>query len=274
MKKNKIFDLGGKMLEVLRPGDRPINRETLNELKGPLNPEEGTQMTRLESVARVLESQGREILSDREQISNGSFGPLYKIKFRDNNGEEKHLMERCFVRTQAWEKRVEVDGLFREVEPDSQPRFKFIEKETFKSRFIVDYLYNEDLALKKLQGIEGVPAFYGSIDEEGLYGSTLQEFIDGYDFALLSKKDIDDLGFSLPEIAERIKRIFKKAAESGFILNDPSACTIMIDREGKPCIADWYLYSQGQIKNEGPLKDLYLKGLSDLEEMCKMKLEE
>jgi hypothetical protein len=273
MNKNKSFNLGDKTLEVLRGGDKPMTKEVLDELNGPLNKEDGLQITSFDKVKEVIESQGYEVIGDREQISNGSFGPLYKIKFKDSSGEEKYLMERCFVRTQAWEKRVEVEGLFRESEPDSQPRFNFFGSDKFKNKFIVDYLYNEEIALKKLQGIEGVPVFYGSVDENYLFGSTLQEFIDGYDLASLDKKELVGLGFSLPEIIERIKRTYRKAAESGFILNDPAGGTIMIDKKGVPYIADWYLYSQGHIHNEGPLKELYLKGLKELDDMGKMKLE-
>jgi hypothetical protein len=273
MNRKKTFNLGDKTLEVLRRGDKPIDIEALDELNGPLNTEEGLQITSFDKVKEVLDTQGYEVIGEREQISNGSFGPLYKIKFKDSSGEEKYLMERCFVRTQAWEKRVEVEGLFRESEPDSQPRFNFFESDKFKNKFIVDYLYNEEIALKRLQGIEGVPAFYGSVDENYLYGSTLQEFVDGYDFASLDKKELDKLGFSLPEIIERLKRTYKQAAKNGFILNDPAGSTIMISKEGGPYIADWYLYSQGHIHNEGPLKELYLKGLKELDDMGKMKLE-
>lgn len=272
MIKNKIVKLGDKTLELLRRGDKAIKQESLEKLNGPINPEEDQEITSLEKIKEVLSTEHKELIGEREQISSGVFGPLFKIKFKDENGSEKYLMERCFVRTQALEKRVEVEGLFRESSPDSQPRFNFFEADNLRSRFIVDYLYNEEIALKKLQGIEGVPIYYGYVDEEALYGSTLQEYIDGYDLSMLSKKEIEELNFSLEEILERLKRTYRKAAESGFILNNPAEATIMIDKEGKPYITDWYLYSQGNIFNEGPMKDLYLEGLAEIEKMIKNKL--
>ncbi len=272
MVNKKIINLGNKTLELLRRGDKGINKETLEELEGPMSEEDNMQITSLDKIKEVLEKHKRELIGEREQVSNGIFGPLYKINFKDKDGSLKSLLERCFVRTHDWEKRAEVEGLFGESHLDSEPRFNFFSIDNKGSRFIVDYLYNEDMALSKLQGIEGIPAYYGSVDEGALYGSTMQEFIDGYDLSMITKEEIDNLGFSLEEILVRLKRIYQKAAESGFILNKPSEATIMINKEGKPYITDWHLYSQGDIFHEGPMKDLYIKGLCDLEEMIKNKL--
>ena len=272
MFKSKIFKLKNENLELLRPGDKPIDQDVLDELRGPRNPEEDLQIASLEDLQKTLSKENRELLGERERVSSGVFGPLFKLQFKDKDGGIKYLLERCFVRDQAYEKRVEVEGMFREAPADSQPRFRFFNEDPQRSRFIVDYLYNEAMALQKLQGIEGVPKFYGSVDKDSLYGSTLQEFIDGDDLSELSLTDIENKGFSLDEILERLKRTYRKAAESGFILNNPAEATIMIDQEGRPYITDWYLYSQGNINHEGPMKDLYLKGMADLELMIKNKI--
>jgi len=43
----------------------------------------------------------------------------------------------------------------------------------------------------------------------------------------------------------------------------------MVDKNNQPYMVDWYLYSRGNIKEEGPIRERYLQGLQELESLGK-----
>jgi len=253
-------------IKVLRPEDveEPLDDDEVKDIEGdPDN--DPLVMTEIEKVKDVAKENGLEIVGDREMLSGGSFGPMFKLKARElESGQDMLITERTFTEKKDIEKRfysVEVDVPSKK---DSEPRYEILNKEdSHKNRLIIDYLYNEAQALKELQGIRGIPEFYGAV-HDGLNGSILEEYIEGDDLTMILLQREAAVS-EVIEILEKLKKVYTQAAERGFIHNDPSRCTVMVDKEQQPYIADWYLYSRGNIEEEGPIRDKYLQGLQELE---------
>ncbi len=257
-------------LECLRPKDvmEPLSAGQVEDIEGPAD-NDPLVITEFLKVKDVAKENGIEIIDDREMLSGGSFGPIFKLKAREiASGQEMLITERTFTEVKDIEKRfysVEIDTPWKK---DSEPRYEITnKKDSHKDRLIIDYLYNEMRALESLQGIQGIPKFYGAVYDD-LNGSILEEHIDGTDLNMLllqKEASVSDI----MEILEKLKKVYIQAAEAGFIHNDPSSCTVMVDKEKQPYITDWYLYSQGNIEGEGLIRDKYLRGLQELESLEK-----
>ncbi len=230
----------------------------------------------LSKVRETLAEQGLELLEEREILSGGAFGRIFRLKVKDiKSGEEKYIVERSFVRNRGISRRYSVVPVGELNVVDSEPRYKVLDKKSHsEGSLVIDYLYNESLALKDLNGTVGVPKFAGAVDE-GQVGSILEEFVDGYDLWDLVSGN-KKVGYSqVIKILEQLKAVYTAAAEKGYIHNNPAGMTVMIDsRTNQPYLTDWYLYSRGSIKSgNGPIYEKYLSGLAAIGELQKMLLE-
>lgn len=269
--KSKILNPEEKIIAVKKEDEhRLLSVEEVEDIEGPAD-DDPLVVTEFLKVVDKLRKNGLEILSEREQLSAGAFGPIYTFEAKESLGDKKVIIvERCFSEIQDIERRfasIKIDTPWRK---DSEARYEIINNiNEDKHRLIIDYLYNEEQALKNLQGIKGIPKFYGAV-YDGLNGSILEEYVDGPDLSMLILKNEEDRqDWDLMAILEKIKITYTQAAERGYIHNDPSHATIMLSKKQEPYLADWYLYSQGNIQTEGPIKDKYLQGLKDLEELEK-----
>jgi len=277
MTNNKVEILDDEeKIKALKPNDKEacLDRLEVNDIEGPAD-DDPLILTDFIKVEDSVRKNNLEIVKEREILSSGAFGPIYIIETQEiNSGKKIKLIERCFSEIKDIERRfasISIDALWKK---DSEPRYEISNnKDERRNRLIIDYLYNEEQALKDLQGIVGIPKFYGAI-YDGLNGSILEEYIDGPDLSMLLLKDKRDREeWDVIEILEKVKKIYSQAAEAGYIHNDPSRATIMIDKNQQPYLADWYLYSQGNINEQGPIKDKYIQGLQDIENLQKRLLE-
>ncbi len=260
-------------LLVFNPDDEPLKPEQIEDLEGPLNKEAKLVLPDLIKVKDELLQHDLELRGEREICSSGVFGPLFKLRaFDPKTGQEIYLLERTFTDVQDLERRFSLAAVSNTPwRTDSEPRYEIINPlDHHQDKLIIDYLYNEAKALEDLQGVKGVPKFYGAVYDD-LRGSILEEFITGSDLSeiLMAGKEQIKKNWPLADIFEQIKKTYTQAAEMGFIHNNPAGGTIMIGADKQAYLADWYLYSQGLINNEGPIKEKYLQGLKDLEDLEK-----
>lgn len=277
MPTKKIYPLNPEEeLLIINPDDEPLSPEQVESLEGPVNKDEQLELPDIFKTSDTLNQQGFELVGDREPCSGGIFGPIFKLKVKNKEtGKEGYILERTFTEVDDIERRfclLETDSLSNI--PDSEPRYEIVNNtDHHQDKLVIDYLYNEAQALKELQGIEGIPQFHGAVYDD-LKGSILMEFIDGPDLSMiLMQKKEERPDFNISEILEKLKKIYTQAAERGFINNSPVGGTVMLDRSGNPYLSDWYLYSRGNIEAEGPIRDKYLQGLRDIENLEKSLLD-
>jgi len=259
-------------LLIIHPEDKPLSPEQFEELEKPIDEDEQLELPDIFKTKDLLLSQGLELISEREPCSGGIFGPIFKLKVKNiKTGECFFVLERTFTEVKDIERRfclVETSSL--PGRPDSEPRYEVVNNiDHHQDKLVIDYLYNEERALRDLQGLTGIPKFYGAVYDD-LRGSILMEFIDGPDLSMVLMEEPEKINkFKVIEILEKLKQIYTKAAELGFINNIPVGGTVMLDQKNNPYLADWYLYSQGKIGFEGPIRNKYLQGLQDIENLQK-----
>ena len=259
-------------LLVIHSDNKPLSPEDVDDLEGPIDEEEPLELPDVFKTVDVLKKQGLELLGDRESCSGGIFGPIFKLKVKDiESGEEFFLLERTFTDVKDIERRfciLETGGL--PGKPDSEPSYEIINKtDNHKNKLVIDYLYNEEHALRDLQGIKGIPKFFGAVYDD-FKGSILMEYIDGPDLSMvLMQNKSERPNLDILVTLEKVKSVYTAAAEKGFINNSPVGGTVMLDDKYDPYLADWYLYSQGRIDADGPVRDKYLQGLKDIEDLKK-----
>ncbi|MCX6795644.1 MAG: hypothetical protein NT165_02905 [Candidatus Falkowbacteria bacterium] len=228
----------------------------------------------IELVKAQLIKSGLELIGEREALSRGVFGPLFRMKVHDlRTGEDKYVSERTFVRNRYESLNPisgdEEDGKREDsmvVSTDSGKTYKNLQKESDNDAIIVDHLYDEAAVLDDLQELTGVPETYGAV-YQGEKGSLLEEFIVGSDLqeAMMSHEISDSL--ELATIWEKIKNVYIEAAKRGYVGLDTTGTTIMIDADNhQPYLTDWYNCSRGSIEVDGPVKRQYLAGLKAIDE--------
>ena len=267
MLKHETHDL--EDIIVLDKKDEPLSPEQISDLEGPIDANAPLKLPDFLEIKKQLQECGFETINDREPCSGGVFGPLFKIKVRDvKTDQEKYIIERTFTEVHDIERRFSLtERVNFENGTDSAPRYEIVGHEDEKEdKLVIDYLYNEEKALRALQEIKGIPKFYGAVYND-LLGSTLQEFIEGYDLSiiLMQEKNIDLE--RLASILKKVEEIYVQAAERGYIHGDPIGSTIMVDSQDQPYLTDWYLYSQGSIELDEEVKRKYLNGLNKIFEV-------
>ncbi len=258
--------------DKLNPDDKPLDARQIEDLEGPTDQNAGLELPGLFKVKKELSRSGLELEGDREPCSGGSFGPIFKLNTVETaTGNKIPLIERTFTEVKDIERRFSLAEVSETPwHTDSEPRYEIIHaNDHHEDKLVIDYLYNEAKALQALRGIPGIPKLYGAVYDD-LSGSIIEEYIDGEDLSLVLLKTKEELkNYYLIKIVEKLKETYTKAAEAGFIHNNPTGATIMLDAEQQPYLADWYLYSQGMITSDGPIREKYLQGLNDLENLEK-----
>lgn len=237
-----------------------------------------------EKLQQTLKEAGLELVGEREPLSSGFFGPIYLVKARNvATGEIVSLVEKTFMygvtsSAEEYGRRyritdLEADDLVKVKNNNIRFRLGLVDQETGRVKeVVIDWLYNEEMALDGLAEIPGIPRNYGAA-YEGVKGSILEQFIEGYDICFIldnvqSKEEIN-------VIFDKILTTYKQAAAKGFIYNYPSGSTIMIEAAtGQPYLIDWYRHCAGSIDSEGPIQDKYKEGIADIEEMRRIFLRE
>jgi len=222
MSTQKLYHLNNQEdLKCLQSHDKePLSSEQIADVEGPPD-NDPLIITELLKVKDVVRQNNLEIIDDREMLSGGSFGPLFKLKARDlTSNQEIFIVERTFTERKDIERRfcsIEVDTSWRK---DSEPRYEIRNnQDNHKDRLIIDYLYNEAQALKELQKIKGIPKFYGAVYDD-LNGSILEEYIDGSDLSMLfSRKDVSEV--SIIEILEKVKKFILKLRKPALFIMIP-----------------------------------------------------
>jgi len=254
-------------LIVLNPEDEPLTSERLNAIKP--DQEQGEDNVDIGTIKAELSKNNLELIGDREKISGGIFGPLFRLTVRDlKTGAEKYILERTFAKTKGISRRFSCSELNDpKDETDFEPRYR---SKTNPKQIIIDYLYNEREALTELNGIKGIPQLYGAVDSRSC-GSILTEYINGHD--LNSLLMAEDKNFTLiTQILEQVKETYIQAAKRGYIHNQPIGSTIMVDaKTNQAYLADWYLYCHGTIEggDNNPLARKYQAGLAEIENLEK-----
>lgn len=221
-----------------------------------------------EAIAQTLAEQDLVFEGKREQISAGIFGPIYLVEAKDKDGNVVRILEKAFSTNRKAEgkrytKYIAGISPYTGKQIETRPRLGVVaENSPELSHIVVDWLYNEEQALRDLDGIPGIPKSYGAA-YEGLEGSILEQFVDGYDlnFCAANVMNEDEIN----SLVDKIEKTYKAAARKGYVFSEPNGGTIMVDRASKiPYLIDWYNHSKGSIESEGPIQDLYLEGLKKI----------
>ncbi|MFC1599016.1 hypothetical protein ACFL2U_03365 [Patescibacteria group bacterium] len=241
----------------------------MREIAKPL---EENKEVKKESLQNVLAEQNLELVSDRQTLSGGFCGPIYLLEVQDKKTQEKfQVVEKTFSGIKG-ERYIIEDAEEAGAEKEVRSRLGLVDKESGEiKQVIVDWLYNEDRALKDLAGIPGIPKSYGPV-YEGIKGSILEQFVDGFDLYF-----IDDNVNSEQEIAAvfaKIKETYTQAAKKGYIYNNPVGATIMVEKDtAQPYFIDWYNHSMGSIDSDGPVKEKFEAGLMAIDEREKWMID-
>lgn len=228
-----------------------------------------------EAIARTLEQKGLTFEGKREILSGGFFGPIHLLEAKTPEGESIKVVEKVFSATRkAPGKRYAVYRtdfpMFQKNDTKVRSRLEVVGSEGETEAYIVDWLFNEEDALRQLDGIDGIPKTYGAV-YEGTEGSILEEFIDGYDLSFCDEEGGPDL---INDAFDRVEKTYKEAAERGYVLRTPQGATIMVDRAtNQPYLIDWYNHVKGSVESEGPVRQAYLEGLEQLAQRRRMMLE-
>jgi len=110
-------------------------------------------------------------------------------------------------------------------------------------------LRNEERALKRLAGVEGVPRFCGRPNPLSL----AMERVAGENLATLRRSDRRDA--ITPDFVQRLRSLFLALEERGVFHADPHMRNILCDERGRPWLVDFsFCYFRGSV----PLLDRWL----------------
>lgn len=217
-----------------------------------------------DAIADTLSEQDLTFDGSREILSSGALGPIYRINAKTPSGETISVVEKVFGRQDKRFMTIKADSL-ESASVKTRPRLGIVDNNSDSGQLqeaVIDWLFNEELALKNLKDIPGIPKSYGAV-YEGKRGSILEQFVDGYDMM-----DTAEKATSLKEINEifdRYEQTYTEAAKAGYIYNNPYGATAMVDTQTKqPYLMDWYQHGTGSIESEGPVKEKYLNGLRQI----------
>jgi len=227
-------------------------------------------MISLDSITETLRDRNLDLIPKREPLSYGFAGHINLLKCKDKTtGKTINIVEKSFNFRDV--KKGEMAKRYWLIEnPPSgfmeETRFRLgvVDKETGKvNKVVIDWLYNEEKALENLKGTAGIPKSYGAV-YEGLKGSILEQFIEGYDlFDMVNQVNTIE---EINNIFDKIKLCYTEAAKKGYIYNSPASSTIMVEKAtNQPYLIDWYNHSSGSIESQGPVKEKFEKGLSEIE---------
>jgi hypothetical protein len=216
------------------------------------------------AIAGKLTELDLKFEGSRDILSSGALGPIYRVEAKTQEGEPVVMIEKVFGRQEKRFTKVEADSL-EAASVNIRPRLGIVDKNSDSGKLegvVIDWLFNEEQALKDLEGIPGIPKSYGAV-YEGKCGSILEQFIDGYDIVDIAEnsESTDEIN----QVFDRYVETYTKAAENGYVYNNPYGATAMVDKKTKqPYLMDWYQHGTGSIDSEGPVREKYLRGLQDI----------
>lgn len=217
----------------------------------------------LAALSETLHQHNLTLTGGRTPLSGGFFGPLYELE----TAEGVPVVEVCFtvggdVNNIKNAKSYLVIGNDHPSFENVRARLRVVNPKTSEiDKVAIDWVYNDEQALKNLQGIEGIPHFYGAAREQ-TKGSILMEKVEGYD--LLDVTEHADAR-EIEEIFDKILETYVQTAELGYLYAKPEGGTIMVDAKTKqPYLTDWYDHRYGSL-NDPVFFQKYEEGLEAFE---------
>lgn len=218
-----------------------------------------------EAVAAAIKKQGYSAISGREILSSGFNGPIFVIQT-----DKGPVVEKTYIRGGVHEnqtmlgKRFTREGLVPSNAESPRARLRVVGDDPNQAYDVVDWVYNEELALKALKDTPGIPHFIAAV-YEGSKGSIVEEYIDGDDLWAYLHSNNDPA--ERARICQRMKDCFLAAARRGCLLNNPSGGSILIDRASKqPYFLDWYDHRNIE-PNTPEFEAQTKKGLEEIEKI-------
>lgn len=234
--------------------------------------EQGFKVKGFEVVSGAIWGRYYGIKTDKGMILEKSFTHGIGVP-RKKEGEVVKAGKRWIAEDPSQQLEFQQD----EIPEKMHSRFQVLDAQLGKVEYnIIDIAHNEEQALKDLQGIPGIPKFYGSVLGEQ-DGSILVEFVDGYDFMMEGFDGFPHFESEqqLNHIIDQIAKTFNEAAERGYIFNNIDGATIMVnERTQQPFISDCHDYYKGNIHRSPEAKDYYEQGLKKLEKLRQERLEQ
>lgn len=214
-----------------------------------------------------LQKKGYKVLGERKILSSGFNGPLYLL-----TTDKGLLVEKTFI--YGGEQSVGETTLGRRMIRRHTSSITDYPVRThhsivdFEKRgggdVVVDWVFNEEIALQELQGIPGIPKLIAIVND-GLKGSVVEEYIDGYELSELplNAQTADEV----KKIIERIISTYREAGKRNYIYNNPTESTILINRSTKqPYLLDWYNHSHSEQIESPQVLQKGVESLKKLEE--------
>ncbi len=285
----------GKIIPFPNAEERALRKENkpTNEV-GDFNVEQSSEVVELrttvegekipdgvasiESVKDSLDQKGYDLVGDREILSRGMHGFLYKLKVKDKqSGEESFVVEKAFhladKRYVITDSSNEFQWNKHEDRSQPDPRLSVFDSSGEKKSVLVDYLYSNEQALKDLEGIPGIPENYGTV-YDGQKGSSLEQYVEGYDlldtwFEGMMPYDIQEQS-QLDEIYGKLKETYIAASEKGYVILSPTHGVMVEAQTGQPYFNDLHNTIRGNVNHDGPVKNHYDEGLKMIDEMAKL----
>lgn len=247
-------------------------KDNRNEIRPDLEKESSNKkqelpgIVSLKSVKGKLDGQGYQLAGERKPLSRGFFGAIYLLETEQG----KKVVEKTFT---DGNRRFQIVEAQKHGSPQEiRSRLGIVGGEGKKDQAVIDWVYNEEMALKDLKDIPGIPKSFGAV-YEGAKGSILEEHIEGYDLTFVLKNTKDRK--KINELFDKVIETYTKAAEQGYVYNQPWGSTIMVsEKDSQPYLMDWYNYSMGDVRSDGPVKNKFEQGLSEIGAWRKSVLEQ
>lgn len=217
-------------------------------------------------VAEKLVENGYAPTSGREILSAGFYGPIFTIQT-----DKGPIVEKTYIYGGARKpgqtdvgKRFRSENFDRENAFPVRTRLTVVGSRPEHTHGVIDWVYNEEIALKNLRDIPGIPMFIAAV-YDGTRGSVLEQRIQGYDLwecpKHITKLEDLDLLFNC------IERSYVEAAQRGFLLNNPAGSSIMVDEESqRPFLLDWHNHQNIPAGQPATVASI-AKGLTEIHEL-------
>ncbi|MCE9585544.1 hypothetical protein K8Q94_02905 [Candidatus Nomurabacteria bacterium] len=230
--------------------------------------------TDFEKVKKHLLEKGLEVLGGRERLSQGVSGIIFRLKVKEiNTNKEKYIVEKIGIAGNLISSRFKISDMPPDEteEPGNFFRYKIFDEKNNKEYFVMDTTYTQSKALTDLQGLHGIPEYYGAVFD-GAKGSIFEEFIDGEDMQMFFFDDSKSNPLERLEILKKFKKAYEESANRGYVYvySDPFSATNMLSGEKKdPYLTDWYLYDYGDMSKDQELNRKFKYGLEKINHMIK-----
>jgi hypothetical protein len=246
------MDESGSAIEAIIPEEKPaaareglewqVPQETLNRW------EKGSVDYSL--LKSFLAEAGYILESPRELLSIGAMGPVFIL-----DTDKGKVVEKTFIHGGAKKRGEGTLGRrmtrIKASELEKNPvryRMGVSDSSLEESDVIVDWVYNEEMALKELECLVGVPKLIRAV-YDGLKGSVIEEYIDGYELVRMP-----EFASNVVEIHNAVHSVLKTYTEAiarGYLYNNLVGSSILVESStGEPHLVDWYNHTLLREENE------------------------